>query len=323
MSDKQNGFTEDATNALRGLCMGAADIVPGVSGGTIALILGHYERLVAAIGNVDVQLVRLLKERKWGAALERIDARFLAGLGAGIAVGVVALASLMHYLLEHQQAYIYAVFFGLILGSTYLVAQRMRSWKWQHLPLAMVGGLFAWWISSLDPMQGMLNPLTAFLAATVAICAMILPGISGAFVLLLLGLYHPITDLIKGLPRGQFTVEGLAIIAAFGAGCAVGLLMFTKLLKWLLARHHDSTMAFLVGLMFGSLVKIWPFQRVVAETADLPFKDQRFERLWPMESLSSIPLVITLMLASMAGTLLLEVLGQRLARRSQSPPAHR
>lgn len=315
MSDRRNGFNEDIINSLRGLCMGAADIVPGVSGGTMALILGHYERLVAAIGSVDRKFVGLLLQRKLRLALEHIDFRFLAALGAGIVVGIVALASLMHYLLEHQQAYTYAVFFGLILGSSYIVARRLKRWQGQHLPLLVLGAVVAWQISVLSPIQGSLSPLNAFLAATVAICAMILPGISGAFVLLLLGLYHPITDLIKGLPRGELTLDGLVIIAAFGMGCLVGLLAFTRLLRWLLAHHHDSTMACLVGLMFGSLVKIWPFQQVIAETAELPFKEQRFELISPLASSASWPLVLVLVVLATIGTLGLEIIGERLSKK--------
>lgn len=313
MSDKHNGFAEDVVNVVRGLCMGAADIVPGVSGGTIALILGHYERLVTAISKFDLELLRLLQRREFRGAIERVDARFLLGLGIGIVTAIVALASLMHYLLEHQQAYIYAIFFGLILGSSYLVAQRLREYRWAHLPLGVVGAAIAWSICMLSPMQGNLTPLTAFLAATVAICAMILPGISGAFVLLLLGLYHPITDLIKGLPRGEVTAMGLLIVACFGLGCAVGLISFTKFLKWLLARHHDATMSLLVGLMLGSLVKIWPFQRVTTETAELPFKEQQFQLLSPWDSPASLWLVVLLTIGSLLFTLGLEAVGQRLS----------
>lgn len=318
MSDRRNAFNEDIINGLRGLCMGAADIVPGVSGGTMALILGHYERLVAAIGHVDRKFMGLLLQGKLKLAVEHLDFRFLAALAAGIGFGIVSLASLMHYLLEHQQAYTYAAFFGLILGSSYIVAQRLRRWQGQHLPLLALGAVAAWQISVLSPIQGSLTPLNAFLAATVAICAMILPGISGAFVLLLLGLYHPITDLLKGLPRGELTLDGLVIIAAFGTGCLVGLLAFARLLRWLLAHRHDSTMACLVGLMFGSLVKIWPFQRVMAETAELPFKEQRFELISPLESTASWPLVLLLVVLAAIGTLGLEIIGERLSKKKAS-----
>ncbi len=312
MSDKNAGFTGDVINWARGLCMGAADIVPGVSGGTMALILGHYERLVTAISHVDRNLLSLARAGKFSAAAQYLDLRFLLGLLAGIATGIVGLASLMHYLLEHQQPYTYAVFSGLILGSSYLVARRLKSWTTVNVTLLIVGAIVAWQICLLTPAHSELTPLTAFFAATIAICAMILPGISGAFVLLLLGLYHPITELIKGLPRLEFSLQGLVIIAAFGSGCLVGLLAFTRLLKWLLAHRHDPTMAFLVGLMLGSLYKIWPFQQVTAETASLPFKEQIFHPLSPAASTANFALVAVLATAALISTLLLERIGTRL-----------
>ncbi len=311
MLDKRSGFAGDIANWGRGLCMGAADIVPGVSGGTIALILGHYERLVSAISHVDKHLVGLILRKKLTQAAEYLDLRFLLGLLGGILTGIVGLASLMHFLLEHHQAYTYAVFFGLILGSAFLVARRLQRWNAASLCLLILGALAAWQICLLTPTQSQLTPLTAFAAATVAICAMILPGISGAFVLLLLGLYHPITDLIKGLPKGQVTVDGLVIVAAFGLGCLIGLLAFSRLLRWLLAHQHDPTMALLVGLMLGSLYKIWPFQQVTAATAKLPFKEQVFENLSPFASNANVAVVAVLASLAYVGTLLLEKIGRR------------
>ncbi|MCA9131678.1 MAG: DUF368 domain-containing protein [Planctomycetales bacterium] len=310
MSNNRTGFAGDLLHWARGLCMGAADIVPGVSGGTMALILGHYQRLVTAISHVDRNLLRLLCTRKLSEAAQYVDLRFLLALGLGIVTGIVGLASLMHYLLEQQQAYTYATFFGLILGSSYLVARRLKKWRSLHLGLLAIAAVLAWQICVLSPAHSSLTPVTAFAAATVSICAMILPGISGAFVLLLLGLYHPITELIRGLPRGEVTAEGLWIIVVFGCGCAVGLLAFSRLLRWLLSHHHDATMAFLVGLMLGSLYKIWPFQRVTPATAELPFKEQHFEHLWPMSSTASLPLAITLMLLALLATVLLERVGR-------------
>jgi putative membrane protein len=145
---------------------------------------------------------------------------------------------------------------------------------------------------------------------------MILPGISGAFVLLLLGLYHPITDLIKGLPRLSLSANDYLIIATFGIGCLVGLLSFSRLLRWLLAHRHDGTMAFLSGLMIGSLYKIWPFQRVVPATADLPFKEQQYENIWPYASNASLPIVIGLVATAAVLTLLLERWGSKFAKTS-------
>ena len=319
MSNKSSGFVGDLTNWARGLCMGAADIVPGVSGGTMALILGHYERLIRAISRIDTKFLGMLASRDFARAALYIDLRFLLGLVAGIGSGILGLASLMHYLLEHQQAYTYAVFFGLILASSYLVTCRLKKWTPACIVTTAVGAVAAWQLCILNPGQTPLTPLTAFAAATIAICAMILPGISGAFVLLLFGLYHPITSLIKGIPHGEFTADGLYIIAAFGAGCGVGLLSFTRLLKWMLAHKHDITMAFLVGLMLGSLVKIWPYQRVTAATAELPFKDKRFELMWPTPDIANLAWVIGLAVLAGGLTLLLEFAGKRLSAEITQP----
>lgn len=316
MTDDRTDITDDATNWLRGFCMGAADIVPGVSGGTVALILGHYERLISAIANLDIQFLRLLFSGRIAAAAGHCDLRFLIGLGLGIASGILGLASLMHYLLVHHQAYVYGLFGGMILASSYLVANRLTAWTLSRVAVLVIGGLVAWQICILDPMQGSLNPLTALVSASIAICAMILPGISGAFVLLLLGIYHPITELLRALPRGEITAEGLIIIAAFLTGCAVGLLAFSRLLKWLLSHRRDATMAFLVGLMIGSLYKIWPFQQVTPETIGLTFKQQRFVPILPGESPASLLVVLAAAAAGASVVLLMERLGHRLVQQS-------
>jgi putative membrane protein len=311
MTNKKTGYIDDATNWLRGFCMGAADIVPGVSGGTVALILGHYERLISAIANIDLRLLRLILSGRIAAAAAHCDLRFLIGLGLGIATGILGLASLMHYLLVHHQAYVYGLFAGMILASSYLVANRLTNWTFSRVVMVIIGGLVAWQICVLNPMQGSLNPLTALVAASIAICAMILPGISGAFVLLLLGIYHPITELLRALPKGEITLEGLVIIAAFLVGCAAGLLAFSRLLRWLLSKQHDATMAFLVGLMIGSLYRIWPFQQVTPETIDLPFKQQQFVPIMPGESPASLLIVMAAVAVGAGLILLMDSLGQR------------
>lgn len=296
--------------------MGAADVVPGVSGGTLALILGHYDRLISAISKIDSSFFRLLLRGQWQAAAQHIDGRFLAGLGAGIASGILALASLMHYLLEFQQPYVYAVFVGLILGSSVLVARRLTIWRTIDFVMLCTGVTLAAGICILQPMHSTLNVWSAFFAATIAICAMILPGISGAFVLFLLGFYHPITSLIKGLPHGDFTFAGLTIIASFCLGCLCGLLAFSRLLRWLLTCHHNSTLAFLVGLMFGSLVKLWPFQQPTPETAELEFKFRIYEFRSPFTSDANLTLIVGLALVSFATTIILEQIGHRLTQQS-------
>ncbi len=321
IQDNSN-IRHDVLNWFRGLCMGAADIVPGVSGGTIALLLGHYERLVAAISHFDRRFLRLVFSRRIGEAADYVDLRFLMALVIGIGTGVVSLASLMHYLLEHHLTATYAVFSGLVAVSSWIVARRIRRWNAGSVALGALGAATAFFICRLTPMHTPLTPLTAFFSAAVAICAMILPGISGAFVLLVLGVYHPVTELIKGLPRGEVSIDGVELVVVFGAGCLAGLLAFSRLLRWLLEHRHDGTMAVLVGLMLGSLYRIWPFQSATSGTAELPFKMRQFVHRPPQDAVE-IGLVAGLAVVAAAATYGLEKLAERFApetRQDQAPP---
>ena len=275
--------TSDLVQVARGFLMGGADIIPGVSGGTVALILGIYERLVTAISRVDMTLVEHVKGRRWSAAATHVDLRFLIALGCGIALGILSLASLMHYLLENQRQYTFAAFFGLILASTVLVAQMVRRWRPITGICLLIGAAFAFWLVGLPfsqtPPEG--NGYV-FLCGTVAICAMILPGISGAFILLILGKYSDITGLLRDVLHGDITATTLVTIAVFCVGCLVGLLSFAKLLRWLLARHESQTMALLCGLMVGSLRKIWPFKKDLTPDV-VEFKRKVFDNIWPAQ----------------------------------------
>lgn len=255
--------TRDLVQIARGFLMGGADIIPGVSGGTVALILGIYERLVKAISRFDMTFLGHLRRRRWSAAGEHVDLRFLIALGCGIVSGILGLASLMHYLLEHQRQYTHAAFFGLILASSLLVAERVQRWKPLTCLCFPAGAVLAFLLVGLpllqDPPPG--NGYV-FLCGVVAICAMILPGISGAFILLILGKYEFITGLLRDVLRGNITGATLLTLGVFCIGCMVGLLSFSKLLRWLLGRYESLTLAFLCGLMIGSLRRIWPFENV-------------------------------------------------------------
>ncbi len=274
----------DFFHLLRGLLMGAADIVPGVSGGTVALILGIYQRLVTAISRFDREALGLVLRGRWGEAATHVDLRFLAALGSGIAIGVVGLARLMHYLLEEHRSPTFAAFFGLILGSSLLVGAMVRPKSHTGMAASALAGLaaayFAYWLVGLDriePLQGL--PYT-FICGAIAICAMILPGISGAYILLLLGKYEQITGILKGLPHGDVSVGDLATLAVFAAGCAIGLALFSRVIRWLLAHYWPVTMAALCGFMIGSLKMVWPWQRDTTPYED-DFKLKIFEYVKP------------------------------------------
>ncbi|MBK8975327.1 MAG: DUF368 domain-containing protein [Planctomycetes bacterium] len=259
----------DVLQVVRGFLMGGADIVPGVSGGTVALILGIYERLVLSISRFDTTLVALLRRGRLRAAAEHVDLRFLAFLLLGIATGITSLAAAMHHLLLHHHERTLAAFFGMIVASTWLVARLIDRVSLTAVVGIGAGFAFAWWLVGLpflaDPPD---HPAYLFACGAVAICAMILPGISGAFVLLILGKYFHVTGIVKGLPHGEITGRDLLDVAAFALGAITGILSFSRLLRFLLARFHAPTMAVLAGFMLGSLRRIWPFQTDLSPDVD-------------------------------------------------------
>jgi len=305
---------EDFQQIARGLLMGGADIIPGVSGGTVALILGIYERLVVAISHVDGRLLVLVGKREWTAAAKHLDLRFLLTLAFGIGLGIISLASLMHELLTHYHAYTLASFFGMILASSLLVGRMIgahsRATWITAIACVFAGAAFALWITTRPAYAAQSGPAYTFASGMVAICAMILPGISGSYILLLLGKYAEITGIIKQLPRLECSLQDLTTLAIFAAGCAVGLVLFSKVLRWLLARCHAPTMATLCGFMLGSLVKIWPFQIDTTPTAT-ELKHKIYEITWPQE----INREVILCTAIALGTLGLVLAIDRIARR--------
>ncbi|MDW8352763.1 MAG: DUF368 domain-containing protein, partial [Anaerolineae bacterium] len=231
-----------------GIVMGIADLIPGVSGGTMAFIMGIYEHLLAAIKAFNLQLLRLLGQGRWRAALGAIPWGFLIPLGAGIGAAILGMARLMRYLLEHQTVYLFAFFFGLIVASIIAVGATVR-WTRSAIAALVGGTVAAYIIVGLVPLKMPHDPLTLFLSGAAAIMAMILPGISGSFVLLILGQYGYVLDAVADL--------NLLAIVPVALGAAVGLTSFVRLLSWLLRHYHNVTVAVLMGFMVGSLRKIW------------------------------------------------------------------
>lgn len=286
MEPKKLTGKQVATNVGRGMLMGGADIIPGVSGGTVALILGIYERLVTAISHVDLELLSLVRTGHVREAAEHLDLKFLVSLGTGIGLGILSLGSLVNQLLSstNTRELTLAAFFGIILASSYLVACMIEFKSPQEAAVLTVLGLlgagFAFWLTGLQGEEVTLSYGYVFVCGMIGICAMILPGISGAYILLILGAYLPLTDILKALPRGHVGLSELTIVLVFGAGCAIGLIAFSKVLRWLLARHEAPTMAILCGFMIGALRKIWPFQTDLTPEVE-KVKHKMFENTWP------------------------------------------
>ncbi len=243
----------------KGIAMGAADVVPGVSGGTIAFVSGIYDELLRSIASVPIALGLLLRGRiveAWKAA----NATFLLVLLLGIMTSVLSLARLITYLLAEQPIPVWSFFFGLILVSTHLVVREIQRWNWTRVISLLLGVAFAYWITVAAPLQWGHDPLSLFLAGAIAICAMILPGISGSFLLVLMGLYSFVLGAVKSLD--------ITVLLIFASGCLVGIVSFAGFLRWLLARWRDLTLAFLTGLMVGSLNKIWPWKETLSWRTD-------------------------------------------------------
>ena len=240
---------------LKGMGMGAADVVPGVSGGTIAFITGIYEELIHSIKSIDVKAVKLFFTGKWASFWEHVNGTFLLSVFLGIFISVVSLAKLLEFLLENHPVLIWSFFFGLILISSYTVARRIKNWSYPVL-VALVSGVgAAFYITSVSPAETSDASWFIVFSGILASCAMILPGISGSFILLLLGKYTFALNAVN-----TFDIKGLFLLAL---GAAIGLLSLSRLLSWLFKKYHDITVAVLAGFMIGSLNKIWPWKEVV------------------------------------------------------------
>ena len=248
-------FRDYAVIALKGVAMGAADVVPGVSGGTIAFISGIYEELIGSINQISPKLFKTLKDSGLQAAWTQVNGNFLLSLLLGIAVSVVSLAKVIRHLLENQPILIWSFFFGLVLASIIYVGKKISRWYLGTIVLMLLGGVLAYYITTLTPQEAEVTYPFVFLSGALAICAMILPGISGSFILLLLGMYKPVLDAIH--------YRDFGLIAVLMAGAVIGLLSFSKLLKWLFDHYENLTLAVLTGFIIGSLNKIWPWKEVI------------------------------------------------------------
>ncbi|MDY0781081.1 DUF368 domain-containing protein [Tenacibaculum sp. IB213877] len=242
--------------ALKGMAMGAADVVPGVSGGTIAFISGIYEELLQSISNINLSLFKTLKEEGFAKAWKQLNGNFLLALFSGIFISIVSLAKVISWLLDHHPVLLWSFFFGLVLASIIYIAKQVTKWNVIAFILLIIGALLAYYITTLNPMVSENSSFFfMFLAGAIAICAMILPGISGSFILVLLGAYKPILSAVNS--------RNFATIAAVGLGAVVGLLSFSRVLKWLFANYKNYTLVALTGFIVGSLNKIWPWKKVL------------------------------------------------------------
>lgn len=253
------GLIKYITVAVKGACMGAADVIPGVSGGTIAFIMGIYDEFVGSLASINTEAVKLLFKGRFKEFWKHINGSFLLSIVIGIGISVVCLAGLMQYLLANKPIQTWAFFFGLIVASSIFIIRGISGWKIREGLFLVFGILLGIVICTLSPTQTPDGLWFIFISGATAICAMILPGISGSFILLILGKYQYIMGVISDLVSGVNIGQNLLIIGTFGIGAVVGILSFSKFLHWLLARWQKETMIVLAGFIIGSLVKVWPW----------------------------------------------------------------
>ncbi|AYV23727.1 DUF368 domain-containing protein [Vibrio mediterranei] len=298
------------TTFLKGMAMGAADVVPGVSGGTIAFITGIYDTLLESIRRINPSILGIWKRDGFKAAFDHINGFFLIALFGGILTSILSLAKFISWALETHPVPVWSFFFGLIMVSVYHMIKQVEQKTLSRFVFLLLGAVFAYSITILKPLQMDPTSINIFFAGCIAICAMILPGISGSFILLLLGMYTPVLGAVKGLQ--------IDVMALFAMGCLIGLLSFSHVLSWLLKRYRDFALVFLTGLMLGTLPKLWPWKetiswRINSKGEQVPLIQENLSP-FNFESVTGQPsqlaIAIVLMLAAVGLVLVLEKIAE-------------
>ena len=264
---KMKKLTDYLFVTVKGICMGAADVIPGVSGGTIAFMTGIYEELVGSINAINTTAMKLLFSGKFKEFWKHINGNFLLSLIAGILVSILSLAKLMTYLLEHHPVQTWAFFFGLIVASSIFILKDIKGWKFRDIVMLAIGIVTGAVVCTLSPTETPDGLWFIFLCGAIAICAMILPGISGSFILLILGKYEYMMGTVAKIVSGDGVPMDFVILIIFAAGALAGIIAFSKFLHWLLAGYHRPTLLALAGFIIGSLVKVWPWSDMMTVAA--------------------------------------------------------
>ncbi len=283
---------------LKGMGMGAADVVPGVSGGTIAFIAGIYEELVNSIKSINLNALKLFFSGKFAAFWKAINGNFLLAVVLGIGISIFSLAKGLEYLLHHYPILVWSFFFGLILASAIYVGGSIKKWKAGTIIAGIAGVVVAYFITAISPAEANITWFFIFISGSIAICAMILPGISGSFILVLLGMYEFILGAVSDL--------NIPVLLVFIAGALIGIIAFSNLLSWLIKNYHNFTIATLTGFMIGSLNKVWPWKEVTETFID------RHNVVRPLTERNILPATyenLTGNQAWLAGALLLAIVG--------------
>ncbi|CAI8153181.1 MAG: Uncharacterised protein [Formosa sp. Hel3_A1_48] len=267
----KRNFVDYFILVFKGMAMGAADVVPGVSGGTIAFISGIYEELIATLNSINFNSLKTLKLQGVSATWKKINGNFLLALFGGILLSILSLSKLVAWLLHEEPVLLWAFFFGLVLASIIFVLKKINQWNSAVFLGLILGGVFAYQLTQLNALGNSNSNWYLFFSGAIAICAMILPGISGAFILVILGSYANVLQALND--------KDIAKITIFMTGALIGILSFSRLLKWLFKRFKNMTLAVLTGFMIGALSKIWPWKKTLSfrENSDgisVPLKEQ-------------------------------------------------
>ncbi len=292
---------------LKGIAMGAADLVPGVSGGTIAFISGIYEELISSLNAINLSLIKTIKTEGLKSTWGKINGNFLVAILLGIAISILSLSKLITWLLLEKPILVWAFFFGLVLASILFVIKKINQWKLGEFLGLIIGTFFAYQLTKLGALANSESMFYLFISGSVAICAMILPGISGAFILVLLGSYNTVLQAINDKSIGK--------LAVFMAGAIVGILSFSKLLKWLFKTYKSITLAVLTGFMIGALAKIWPWKkaltyRINSKGINVPLNEECISPL-SFDGNPQILSAIALMVFGFLMILILEKIGSK------------
>ncbi len=303
---------------LKGMGMGIAEVIPGVSGGTIAFITGIYERFIGALKSIDFSLFKTLKDEGIAGAWKQIDGTFLVALFAGMFTSIILFINIVTHLIEHYPVMLWAFFFGLILASAIYVGKQIPQWSPINIIALILGAVVAYYVTIAAPANGSDSLIVIFFSGMIAISAMLLPGLSGSFLLLLMGMYSIVWGGIKDLDLG--------IIAAFGAGCLSGVLAFSKALNWAFQNHRNLTLSLLTGFIIGSLNRVWPWQEVLSRRINSKGEEvvgftksvlpDTFVQLdgaanMPYGNDSQLLMVVVLMLVGFATVFLLEMVSKK------------
>lgn len=321
----QRNFIQYLLITAKGLAMGAADVVPGVSGGTIAFISGIYEELITTIHNLDLGFFKIWKKEGFSKAWKHYNLSFLLALFSGVLISILSLAKLITWLLEFYPIAVWSFFFGLVIASILYVGKQISKWRLVVVLALIIATVLSYLVTIAEPIGSPDSIWFLFLAGFIAIIAMILPGISGAFILLLMGAYTTVIGIITQLTEGISTLDtnlilnSLGKILIFGLGAIVGLKLFSKVLNWLFKHHKNLILAVLTGFMIGALNKIWPWKEVLQYRLNHAGQEVPFlERSILPQNFDGNPQIILAVAFAIIGFLTIFLL-ERVAVKKQNP----